>query len=136
MRPSSRQPLPSPRRIFICDDDGAFASELTEALSGQGFAVAALDPSKRPVHQIMAFQPDVLLLDIYMPPPDGFEIVNHLHGTEGSREMTLVLMSGAAMDLLGVATRFCLARNLRVAGSFQKPLKLAELVRACNARLP
>lgn len=120
-------------RVFICDDDPDFSHELALGLSGSGFETQTLSRKIAPGLALERFAPQILLLDIFMPPPDGFEVLNLLHENPALRDTSLILMSGAGTGLLDVAARFCLARKLRLAATFEKPLDLAAIIRTCQA---
>jgi PleD family two-component response regulator len=122
----------SPRRVFICDDDLDFAEELAQGLSASGYETRTLASDASAIRILETFRPDLMLLDIYMSPPDGFEMINHMRQSAENREIPLVLISGAGAGLLEVATRFCIARKLRLAAAFQKPLNLLEIIRVCD----
>lgn len=135
--PPPRRPLPRPaRRIFICDDDLEFADELASALVTMGFAVETLKGGRTADSVIADFAPHTILLDIYMPPPDGFEVLNIVGNDPRRPEISLIMMSGSGPTLLEVAARFCLARGIRLAGAFEKPIRLAEIVRLCEDAAP
>lgn len=124
--------LNPPGRVFICDDDLDFAEELASGLLASGFETATLAGVSSPNEVFESFSPDVLLLDIFMPPPDGFEVLNQLRNDSRYKDMSLVLMSGAGTSLLDVAARFCVARKMRLAATLEKPLKLVDIIRICN----
>ena len=131
-RPGKAPFLEKPvRRIFICDDDLDFATELANGLAIYGFKAKTLMDDGSTIDLFETFRPDMMLLDIYMPPPDGFEVINHMQ-TSQYKDIPLVLISGAGIGLLEVATRYCIGRKLRLAATFRKPLKLAEIVRVCD----
>jgi DNA-binding response OmpR family regulator len=133
----ARDPARSPAgRVFICDDDLAFAEELATALSSFGLDVMTLAGGRSPQDIFENFQPDIVLLDIFMPPPDGFEVMNQARAAPRPDDIVWVLMSGAGTSLLDVAARFCVARNMRLAATCQKPLNLAEIVRLCAVHAP
>jgi DNA-binding response OmpR family regulator len=123
--------LRPPGRIFICDNDLDFAEELASGLATSGFEVITLAGAASPNEVFASFQPNVLLLDIFMPPPDGFEVLDQLRGDPRHQDMSLVLISGAGTNLLDVAARFCVARKMRLAATLEKPLKLADIIRIC-----
>lgn len=127
--PAGLRPL---GRVFICDDDMDFSEELASGLATRGFETVTLAGASSPTEILDNFQPDVLLLDIFMPPPDGFEVLEQLRSDPRHKDMSLVLISGAGVNLLDVAARFCVARKMRLAASLEKPLKLADIIRICN----
>jgi DNA-binding response OmpR family regulator len=130
--PPRRPAVAGPARVFICDDDLDFARELAEGLIANGFETRTLAGGLPATEIFDGFVPGIILLDIFMPPPDGFEMINHICALSNRREMSLILMSGAGTDLLEVASRFCIARRLRLAAVFQKPIDLREIVRLCR----
>lgn len=120
-------------RIFICDDDLDFAGELGGALAMAGFEVRTLRDGKSPVEIFELFLPDVVLLDIYMPPPDGFEVMAHLVSDTRQRTVSLILASGADDGMLDVAREYCVARGLRPAAVLRKPVRLSEVLAVARA---
>jgi DNA-binding response OmpR family regulator len=121
-----------PLRVFICDDDLDLAEEMAAGLTAHGFEVKTRAEVGSPVEALKAFGADVMLLDIFMPPPNGFEIINSLRDDHALKAVPLVLMSGTDTGLLDVAARFCTGHGMRVAASFQKPLRIAEVARICT----
>ncbi len=121
-----------PLRVFICDDDLDFAEEMAAGLTAHGFETEKRAGHAAPIDAIRAFQPDVILLDIFMPQPNGFEIIDGLRGDPALKPIPLVLMSGTDTGLLDVARQFCAGHSMRVMATLQKPLKLAEVVRICR----
>src|ERR1700754_49291 len=95
---------PGRLRVFVCDDDLDFAAEVASALAASGFEARTLKDGKTPVEIFELFKPDVVLLDIYMPPPDGFEIINHIAQNIGRSSLSIALLSAADAKLLDIAT--------------------------------
>jgi DNA-binding response OmpR family regulator len=135
-RPIGQKPLRASRaslRVFVCDDDLDFADELGGALGLAGFEVRTLRDGKSPVEIFEFFLPDVVLLDIYMPPPDGFEVMSHLVSDTRQRDISLILASGADDNMLEVARQYCAARGIRPAAVLRKPVRLSEVLAVCRA---
>jgi CheY-like chemotaxis protein len=119
-------------RIFVCDDDSAFSAELAGFLTSSDFEVRTLRDGKSPIEIFELFRPDIVFLDIYMPPPDGFEIMNHIAQDIRQRDITVILMSGATDNVLEVARRFCQARAIKAAAVLSKPIRLADVIKICR----
>jgi len=135
-RPISQKPLRTSRaslRIFVCDDDLEFADELAGALSLAGYEIRTLRDGKSPVEIFELFLPDVVLLDIYMPPPDGFEVMSHITNDTRPRDVSLILASGAEDAMLDVARQYCAARGIKPAAVLRKPVRLSEVLAVCRA---
>lgn len=66
-------------RILIADDDAAIVGLLERILARAGFTdVASTTDSSRVLDLFAEFSPDLLLLDLTMPEPDGMEIMARL----------------------------------------------------------
>jgi DNA-binding response OmpR family regulator len=122
---------PGALRVFICDDDQAFADELASALKASGFEARTLLDGRTPVEIFELFAPDVILLDIFMPPPDGFEMMNLIAQNSARRNISLVLISGADPALLETAMRFSTNRGIRPEAALRKPVRLADILAVC-----
>lgn len=134
-RPAAGRPLRingQHRRVFVCDDDLDFAAEIASTLTAVGFEVRTLKDGNSPIEIFELFQPDIVFLDIFMPPPDGFEVMNHIGQDTRRKNLSLVLVSGADGTLLEVARRFCQVRHIKTVGVLRKPVQLKTVVEICK----
>ena len=127
------RPKPESLRVFICDDDLDFAAELASALATCGFEARTLLDGRTPIEIFELFAPDVILLDLFMPPPDGFEMMNHIVQNVAHRHLSLVIMSGGDAGMLQTADHFCAARGIVASAVLQKPIHLGDVLQVCNA---
>ena len=136
-RPATDRPLRMSHntRVFVCDDDLEFATEIASALTLLEFNVRTLKDGNSPLEIFELLQPDIVFLDIFMPPPDGFEVMGHIGRDTRRKNLTLVLVSGAEGALLEVARQFCQVRNIRTAGILQKPIQLGSVIDICKAHV-
>ncbi|MEW5765552.1 MAG: HD domain-containing phosphohydrolase [Acidobacteriota bacterium] len=66
-------------RILIVDDEEPNVRLLEKILAAEGYSqTLSITDSREAVALHGAFRPDVLLLDLHMPPPDGFSILDEL----------------------------------------------------------
>lgn len=83
----------SPPTILAVDDseDGLFALETL--LSSEGYRVVTARNGKEALSQARAHLPDLILLDVNMPGPDGYEVTRELKQDSELRYSTIVLLT-------------------------------------------
>jgi len=112
-------------RILIVDDDLTNVSLLESMLRGVGATdVHSTTDSRETVDLVSTLKPDILLLDLRMPHPDGYEILDHLapHREEEGYFPILVLTADATPEAMERALQ---------AGALDfltKPLNITEVL--------
>jgi len=111
--------------ILLVDDDRQVLRYMKRALEKSGYAVTATTSGKRAVAIIQEHLPDLLILDLNMPEPDGFEVLK----TERSKfpYLRILAVSGYHHGALLEA-----AEILGAVATLEKPVTaevLAEKVR-------
>jgi len=71
-----------PFRVLVVDDDKDILDLLEYNLGKEGFKVKTLQYSKDAVRTAKEFGPDLIILDIMMPHPNGIEICRELRSME------------------------------------------------------
>jgi DNA-binding NtrC family response regulator len=61
--------------ILLVDDDDQVVRYLRRTLEEEGYAVTTATSGKQGLAHIEERMPDLLILDLNMPPPDGFELL-------------------------------------------------------------
>jgi DNA-binding NarL/FixJ family response regulator len=84
------------RTVVIVDDHETFRATARQLLSAEGFAVVgeAADAASA-VATVCRLRPDVLLLDVMLPGPDGFAVVEIL-AAAGCLPQTVLISSRQA----------------------------------------
>ena len=79
-------------KILIVDDEEANLALLEAILEGTGTEIRTLDDSRQ-VEQVFAeFEPDIVLLDLHMPEPDGLEVLRRLRSARNALGYLPVIM--------------------------------------------
>jgi DNA-binding response OmpR family regulator len=122
--------MSTPPRILLVDDDRQVVRYLKKALEASGYAVTGTTSVKRALVIIQERMPDLLVLDLMMPEPDGFDLLN----TERSKfpYLRIIAISGYCDGVLLDA-----ARILGAVATLPKPVKgeaLAAKVREVLGR--
>ena len=81
-------------KILIVDDEPANVALLQEILVENGYArMEAVRDSKLALEACKKFQPDLILLDLMMPPPDGFAILESLRSENDENFLPVVVLT-------------------------------------------
>ena len=109
-------------QILIVDDEMGIRELLSEILTDEGYDVSVAENASAAQSYREAIQPDLVLLDIWMPDTDGISLLKHW---AASRLLTMpvVMMSGhGTIDTAVEATR------IGAVGFLEKPIALKKLL--------
>lgn len=79
-------------RILIVDDEPANVFLLESMLEHTAGEIRGLTDSKAVEHVFAEFEPDIVLLDLHMPDPDGLEVLRRLRSARTSLGFLPVIM--------------------------------------------
>jgi two-component system sensor histidine kinase/response regulator len=82
-----------PANILVVDDDPNNLRLLTDVLSRRGYGVRPVLNGRLALAAVRAEAPDLILLDIMMPPPDGYEVCSQLKVDEKTRDIPVIFLS-------------------------------------------
>ncbi|MBC7978462.1 MAG: response regulator [Myxococcales bacterium] len=118
------------RKAILVFDDSPFALALTRAaLESAGFVVAIAADLSSFERQRVAFDPDLILVDVQMPEAFGDDVASTLRGWHGVQVPILLVSSIEQGEL---ASR---AQRARASGYICKGAGMSELVRRCRELL-
>ncbi len=91
--------LPGPNdrskpRILVVDDDGPSRALLRALLEREGLQVVEAVDGRSALASVQRLVPDLLLLDVNMPPPDGIEVARRLRQRLTEAELPIILVTG------------------------------------------
>ena len=94
-----------PYRVLIVDDDRAQTLFCEAVLRGRNIIATSCNDPLQAVEQIQRFQPEVVLLDLYMPGLDGIALAQRIRALPGAEFLSIVFLTGetspeARFDLL------------------------------------
>lgn len=116
-------------KILIVDDDDKVTTLLDRFLSSRKYQVTAINDSSKAIQTARSLRPDLFILDIMMPPPDGFTLTRELRA-DPYFSRTPILIITALDNSNSKATTF--GANDYLA----KPFDLDELILRIEALLP
>jgi two-component system OmpR family response regulator len=68
-------------RILVVDDEAAITELVTTALRFVGFEVQTAASGREAMSAVASFLPELVILDVMMPPPDGIEVCRRLRAS-------------------------------------------------------
>ena len=84
----------SKMKVLIIDDEPVNVALLEEILAENGYnRVHSISESKLAVEACKTFRPDIILLDLMMPPPDGFAILELLQAETDESFLPVVVLT-------------------------------------------
>ena len=121
---------PPERKAILVFDDSPFALALTRAaLESAGFTVAIAADLSSFERQRVAFDPDLILVDVQMPEAFGDDVASTLRGWHGVQVPILLVSSLEQGELERRAKR------AQASGYICKGAGMSELVRRCRELL-
>ena len=115
--------------ILVVDDEMGIRELLNEILSDEGHVVYAAENAQQARTIREQMQPDLVLLDIWMPDTDGVSLLKEW-SKSGQLTMPVVMMSGhATIDTAVEATRIGATNFL------EKPIALQKLLKTVSQAL-
>ena len=82
-------------RVLVVDDNAADVELIKEFLLDAVDEIRCITDSRRVETAFAEFEPDVVVLDIHMPQPDGFEVLRRLRGVRDSLGfLPILVLSG------------------------------------------
>lgn len=79
--------------ILIVDDTPVNLGVMVGHLEAQGYRVLVAQDGEEGLQRAELMQPDVILLDVMMPGPSGFEVCRRLKSRSSTREIPVIFMT-------------------------------------------
>ena len=101
-------------RILVIDDDALLRRAIRVALEAAGYEVVEAGDGTAALHVYREQGADLLLVDLFMPEPDGLEVIRTVRAEVPDAK--IIAMSGGGslkLDLLAAAEAFGASRTLR-----------------------
>ena len=115
-------------KILIVDDDVHVTSLLKKYLTSRNFEVITINQSSKTIHAANLMHPDLFILDLMMPPPDGFELCTILRADPNFAQTPILIIT--AMDISNSK-----ATSFGANDYLAKPFNLDEVVTRINLLL-
>ena len=129
MRSGSASNLDRPR-VFVVEDEAAFAATLCYNLETHGFVVEHVTNGQEALSRSTTFQPHVVVLDWTLPGISGIEVCRRLRSLPETQDVGLIMVTGRAGDRNAVR-----GLNAGADDYLVKPFSIIELLARIRALL-
>lgn len=116
--------------VLVVDDDAVSRHVLVQALAGADLPHVAVASGSAALEQIERVNPSLVLLDLVMPPPDGYQILRVLRSRAETRELPVVVLTALEAD-----EEIARAFEAGADDFVRKPFKPVELVARIRGQL-
>ena len=86
-----------PKRILIVEDNSADVRLLKDILERHGHETLQASDGLEAIQLVLAYAPDLILLDIQLPEISGLEVARTLKGDDRSRHIPIIAVTAFAM---------------------------------------
>lgn len=112
-------------KVLIIDDETPIREALTANLQDEGFVVQSASDGEKGLLAIREFQPEIILLDIWMPGIDGIEVLQKAKAM--NPHLNFIMMSGH-----GTIETAVKSTKLGAWDFIEKPLSMDKIMIAIN----
>ncbi len=124
------------RKALIVDDDQSVRFVLREALRGAGWSVVEIDDGAQIEERLEGDHFDVIMLDLYMPGMNGFEVLRRVRGHVPGLLPPWKTDAGVRIVVLSGATGgdgLAFARRIGADACLAKPFEISDLLGLLDA---
>jgi CheY-like chemotaxis protein len=119
------KPARTPKRVLVVDDEPQITGMLKLCLERLGpYTVQTENDSTKVMTTAREFCPDVIILDIMMPEPDGSELAAFLQEDAQLKQVPVIFLTALVSRTESLSPKFGFDQRLYLA----KPVDFAELV--------
>lgn len=111
-----------PTRVLIVDDNEMFIEMATFILSAAGYKIESAADAEQAMLKILAFLPELILMDVQMPVTDGIDLTRQLKSDPATKDIVIVAFT--AFALKGDAQKL---RDAGFDGYIGKPVNVTTL---------
>jgi signal transduction histidine kinase/DNA-binding response OmpR family regulator len=86
-------------RVLTIDDDPVARDLVASALRPEGFEVVGAASGQEGLDLALEEPPDLVICDLLMPDMDGYEVVERLQANEGTKDVTILILTGQELSI-------------------------------------
>jgi len=83
------------RKLLLADDSATIQKVIDLTFADEGVQVLAVSNGQDAIDQLLDFAPDIVLADVFMPAPDGYEVCRYVKTNEKLKHIPVMLLVGS-----------------------------------------
>lgn len=83
------------RKLLLADDSATIQKVIDLTFADEGVRVMAVSSGREVIEQLEEFAPDIVLADVHMPAPGGYEICEYVKTNEKLKHIPVMLLVGS-----------------------------------------
>lgn len=87
------------KNVLIVDDEPNIVLSLKFLIAQEGYEVRTAGSGEEALRALAERVPDLILLDVMMPKPDGFEVCQTIRATPAWREIPVIMLTAKGRDV-------------------------------------
>ncbi len=87
------------RNVLIVDDEPNIVLSLKFLISQQGYEVRTAYSGEEALQALSERLPDLILLDVMMPKPDGYQVCQKIRATPEWKDIPVIMLTAKRRDL-------------------------------------
>ena len=85
-------------RVMIVEDEPNIVESLSFVFSREGWDVAAALDGDTAIDRLLSEPPDILVLDVMLPPHSGFEVLKRVRSEPGLRHLPVIVLTAKGQE--------------------------------------
>ena len=83
------------RKLLLADDSATIQKVIDLTFADEGVRVVAVGNGQDAIDQLLELEPDIVLADVFMPSPDGYEVCRYVKTHEKLKHIPVMLLVGS-----------------------------------------
>jgi len=83
------------RKLLLADDSATIQKVIDLTFADEGVRVVAVGNGREAIEKLLEVEPDIVLADVFMPSPNGYEVCEYVKTNEKLKHIPVVLLVGS-----------------------------------------
>jgi CheY-like chemotaxis protein len=83
------------RKLLLADDSATIQKVIDLTFADEGVRVVAVGNGQEAIEKLLEVEPDIVLADVFMPSPNGYEVCEYVKTNEKLKHIPVVLLVGS-----------------------------------------